>query len=403
MAEMAGSDWYEGDGVFPIQWLRRAAEQKWIHSDAPLPGASFQPASLDLRLGERAHRLRCSFLPTGRPIEERLAELSMGEIDLRDGDILERDRPYLVPLLEELKLPPGVRAKANPKSSTGRLDVLTRVITEHGRGFDEIPGGYHGPLWLEVVPLSFTVRVKTGLSLTQLRLVVGDAGCSEREIRELHAREPLLLRKGKPVPDPEFRTTRDGGFFLGVDLGKPFDVVTAFKAKKNSALLDMSREDYPPEEFWEELHLDEGRLILEPSEFYLLLSLEEVRIPPGFAGDMTAYDPTSGELRTHYAGFFDPGFGHGELSAGSRAALEVRAHDVAFLIETGQPVCKLVVERMAEAPEETYGGRIGSSYQDQVTTLSKHFLERAVPGFRRGHQLTLSKAIEERKPSSREP
>ena len=386
--------WVEGDGVFPVQWLERAVADGWIGAGRSIPSESLQPASLDLRLGERAYRLQCSFLPTGRPIEERLKELSMGELNLAEGEgILERDRPYLIPLEEELRLPPGVRARANPKSSTGRLDVLTRVITERGRGFDEIPEGYRGPLYLEVVPLSFTVRVRAGLALTQLRLIAGDARCTEQEVRELHARTPLLYHRGRPVPDPDFRTTRDGGFFLGVDLGRPTEIATAYKARKNSQLLDMSRDDYAPREFWDEIALDQEKLVLEPSEFYLLLSLESVRIPPGFAGDMSAYDPTNGELRTHYAGFFDPGFGHeGDVSQGARAALEVRAHEVAFLIETGQPVAKLVLERMAEEPTRLYGGEIGSSYQGQVTTLSKHFLGRADPRYRRGHQLRLGGA-----------
>lgn len=389
--------WFEGNGVFPIQWLRKAVAERWIHSDRTIPDESFQPASVDLRLGEKAYRLQCSFLPAERPIEERLQDFSMGEIDLRDeGGVLERNRPYLIPLLERLSLPEGVRGKANPKSSTGRLDVLTRVLTERGKGFDEVSENYHGPLYLEVVPLSFTIRVRVGLPLSQLRLMVGDSQCSGKEMRELHGRAPLLFKDRKPVSDSKFRVTRDGGFFLGVDLGRPEEIATAYRARRNSQLLDMSRTDYPAEDFWDVVHLSEERLILEPSDFYLLLSREAVCIPPEFAGEMTAYDPTSGELRTHYAGFFDPGFGFNEeMPSGSRAALEVRAHDVAFLIETGQPVCKLVLERMAEAPEQLYGPEIGSSYQDQVTTLSKHFLGQAVPGYRRGHQLTLRPSVEE--------
>ncbi len=362
----------EGRGVFPIQWLEAAAESGLIHAETAIPAANFQPASLDLRLGAVAYRLQCSFLPSHAPVEARLEALSMGEIDLRQGDgILEMNRPYLIPLLEELDLPEDVHARANPKSSTGRLDVFTRVITDEGQAFDDIRPGYRGKLYLEVVPLSFTVRVREGLTLNQLRLSRGHTQFSDAEVRELHAATPILFRNGVPA-DPRVRA---GGVFLSLDLEPDRAGSVGFRAKRNSQLVDMSRTDHAPLDFWEPVRGEHGGVVLEPEDFYLLLSSESVRIPPTAASEMTAYDPTSGELRTHYAGFFDPGFGHAAEggTVGSRAALEVRAHDVPFLVEHGQPVCKLVFERMAEVPDRLYGWDLGSSYQEQTVTLSKHF------------------------------
>jgi dCTP deaminase len=381
----------EGTGVFPIQWLEQAADAGVIEADTPIPSSNFQPASLDLRLGAVAHRLQCSFLPSNAPVEARLESLSMGEIDLRQGDgILEMNRPYLIPLLERLDLPEDVHARANPKSSTGRLDVFTRVITDSGPAFDDIRPGYQGTLYLEVVPLSFTVRVREGLSLNQLRLSRGTTQFGDDEVRRLHASAPILFRGGVAVDPAELRV-RGGGVFLSLDLEPDRTGSVGFRAKRNSQLVDMSRTDHAPLDFWEPVRGEHGGVVLEPEDFYLLLSSESVRIPPVVASEMTAYDPTSGELRTHYAGFFDPGFGHHVEGGtdGSRAALEVRAHDVPFLVEHGQPVCKLVFERMAATPDRLYGWDLGSSYQDQVVTLGKHFRPKDRPGPPDSRQLKL--------------
>jgi dCTP deaminase len=369
----------DGTGVFPIQWLEAAVQDGLIRSETAIPTANFQPASLDLRLGSTAYRLQCSFLPSRARVSDRLEALSMGEIDLRQGDgILEMNRPYLIPLLEELDLPDDVQARANPKSSTGRLDVFTRVITDAGPSFDDIRPGYRGTLYLEVVPLSFTVRVREGLTLNQLRLSRGDTRFTDGEVRDLHATTPLVFRAGNPMPPGDLRV-RSGGVFLSLDLEPDADGSVGYRAKHNSQLVDMSKTDHAPLDFWEPVRGEHGGVVLEPEDFYLLLSAESVRIPPAVASEMTAYDPTSGELRTHYAGFFDPGFGHAPEggTVGSRAALEVRAHDVPFLVEHGQPVCKLVFERMAEVPDRLYGWDLGSSYQDQAVTLGKHFLRPA--------------------------
>jgi dCTP deaminase len=363
-------------GVLPAQCLRAAVQARWIDSTSLIfDDASYQPASLDLRLGTTAYRLRCSFLPGNSAVREKLADYAMGEIDLRDGTVLERNQPYLIPLVEELALPEAIRAKANPKSSTGRLDVFTRVISDQSYKFDEIVAGYHGKLFLEIVPRSFAIKLKTGLSLNQLRLLQGDTRFGDRDMQALHKVEPILYA---PDGSPEQDLAVSDGVFMSVDLRRlRQDRVVGYRAKKNSQLLDLTRiRHYDPAEFWEPVYPEsKDRIVLDPEEFYLLLSRERVRVPAQLSAEMIAYDPTSGELRTHYAGFFDPGFGvHTPGSPqGTVAALEVRAHDVPFMIEDGQKVSKLAFERMSAIPEILYGSDIGSSYFSQDTMLSKHF------------------------------
>jgi dCTP deaminase len=373
----------DGRGVFPSQMIAEAIKQGWItSSEGELPAHSIQPASLDLRLGDVAYRLRCSFLPDDEPVESALRRYEMGRIDLAGGagGILEQNRPYLVPLVEQLNLPPDVSAKANPKSSTGRLDIFTRVITDNSFMFDEVRRGYRGRLYLEIVPRTFTIRLHPGLSLNQLRLMRGHTGLADDEIRRLHAATPLLYRNGVALTGDQIAVSN--GLFMGLHLGREAgQEVIGYRAKENSELIDLSKTDhYAVRAFWEEV-LSEGsrhgaRIVLHPEKFYLLLSQDSVAIPPGYAAEMTAYDPTSGELRTHYAGFFDPGFGYDpEISAftGSRAALEVRAHDVPFAVEHGQNICKLSFEHMIEPPDRLYGFALDSNYQGQEVALSKHF------------------------------
>lgn len=366
-----------GEGVLPNQFLASAVDQGVIDAGAfKIPKANIQPASLDLRLGEVAYRIRCSFLPTDQPVERRVKDFIIDEINLHGaGVVLETGRPYLIPLKERLALPGNVRAKANPKSSTGRADVFTRVITDYGARFDEIAPGYEGGLYLEVVPLSFPVRVREDLSLNQLRLSVGRAALTDEEVREFHADAPVLFSDGVAVPPADLALA--DGLFLGLDLRGDESGRVGYRARDSAPLLDLtSTEPVEPDPFWEPVKHEEGdRLVLIPKNFYLLMSKESVSVPPSLAAEMTAYDPTSGELRTHYAGFFDPGFGYDDAGAfrGSRAALEVRAHDVPFMIEHRQRVCKLTFERMLEAPTQLYGRGIGSNYQQQTETLGKHF------------------------------
>ena len=361
----------------PIQWLHRAAREGWLRAPlTPFEPGQFQPASLDLRLGPVAYRIRSSFLPGRDAVAAKLASLNMYDIDLTSPAVLERGHAYLIPLMEELALPPGVHAKADPKSSTGRLDVFTRVITDAQPRFDDIRAGYHGKLYLEVFSRSFTIKVQAGLSLNQLRLFSGDPRLADAELRELHAADPLLYDEAdRPLAADSIYT--DGGLFLGVDIPTDPDAIVGYKAKKNSDIIDLAREAaYDPSAFWEPLyHVAHRPFILEPEEFYILASKEKVCIPPDYAAELMAYDTGSGELRTHYAGFFDPGFGHGRSAPkGTQAVLEVRPHDVPFLVEDGQLFCKLCLDRAVERPEQLYGRDLNSHYQSQSLTLSKLFL-----------------------------
>jgi dCTP deaminase len=369
------------DGVLPNQYLEAAIAAGVIEAgEFRVPTENVQPASLDLRLSETAYRIRCSFLPAGETVERRVKDFIVDEIDLhREGAVLETNRPYLIPLKERLALPPNVRGKANPKSSTGRADVFTRVITDHSARFDEIAPGYHGGLYLEVVPLSFPVRVREDLSLNQLRLAVGRAALTDAEVRAHHDVEPILYAEGQPVASDDLALA--DGLFLGLNLRGDRDGRVGYRARESAPLLDLTKTGQTePDHYWEAARREDGdRIILSPRNFYLLMSHEAVRVPPSLAAEMTAYDPTSGELRTHYAGFFDPGFGYdpqGRIT-GSTAALEVRAHDVPFMVEDRQPVCKLTFERMLEPPTLLYGQDIGSNYQGQTETLGKHFRRRA--------------------------
>lgn len=373
------ADLQSATGVLPAQRLREAIAREWmVAGQWRIPGESVQPASVDLRLGEHAWALRCSFLPdSDSTVEQKIQDLAFEQIDLRDGATLERDRPYLIPLMEELRLPDEIRAKANPKSSTGRLDVFTRVLTDRNHRFDEIAPGYHGKLYLEVVPRTFAIRVNTGLALNQVRLMSADARLSDQELLALHSESPLLYRDSRALELSELSVA--DGLFLSLDVSGSAEAIVGYRAKKNSLPIDLTKVGVLRwRDYWEPVHPERGgRIVLEPEIFYLLLSAEGVSIPPSYAAEMLAYDPTAGELRTHYAGFFDPGFGYAAHGAttGSRAALEVRARDVSFMVEHRQPVCKLAFEHMAEPPDVLYGKDIGSNYQGQLTMLSKHFLE----------------------------
>lgn len=358
----------EGAGILPSQAILRLAASGGVCAAAPFVEGQVQPASLDLRLGAVAYRVRASFLPGPRStVEERLQTLALHEIPLDRGAVLETGCVYIVPLIERLALPAAVSAAANPKSSTGRLDVFTRVITDRAAAFDTIAAGYAGPLYAEISPRTFPVLVRQGSRLSQVRFRQGAPEPDpDALIRALHAREPLVT-SGEP--------DIAGGIALTVDLtpaaqGEP----VGFRAIPHSGLIDMDRTGaLDVLDYWEPIWR-EGSLILDPDQFYILASKEAVRVPPDHAAEMTPFNPLVGEFRVHYAGFFDPGFGHrtggGE---GSRAVLEVRSHEVPFILEHGQIIGRLVYERLSEAPLAVYGQGIGSSYQRQGLKLSKHF------------------------------
>ena len=370
-------------GVLPYQSLRAAADAGWITATAPIDDKQFQPASLDLRLGPVAYQLRASFLPYRETVQARLdateagdSELVIDRITLESGATLQRGSVYLVPLLERLALPPSVRGRCNPKSTTGRLDVFTRVITDATPRFDEVAAGYRGALYLEVSPQSFPVRVQAGHSLNQLRLVSGASLLSDAELVELYRTGPLLYDDDdRPVPIE--RATFNEGLCMGIDLsGRKTGGIIGFRAHPNPPAVDLSRVDhYDAGEFWEPIKRP-GRdsYILEANRFYILVSKERIRVPPGFAAEMVVYDAGAGEIRTHYAGFFDPGFGYGDGGVlGTKVVMEVRAREVPFLVYDGQISFKVLFERLADRPGRLYGVGLGSSYQNQTLTLSKQF------------------------------
>jgi dCTP deaminase len=369
--------------ILSSQHLRAAIVEGWVTGGAYAMDATLiQPASLDLRLGEVAWPLECSFLPdSNSTVEEKVRDIRFegSEIDLGrgTGGILEKDRPYLIPLKEQLRLPPGVQAKANPKSSTGRLDVFTRVITDRNHRFDHIRDGYEGRLYLEVVPRSFAIRVKANLSLNQLRIMIGDPRLADQDLYVLHQEYPLLYMDSHAISEADLSVA--DGLFLSASIkngAHPSETTAGLRAKRTSQPIDLSSRGNNWRDYWEPVYADGKGLVLVPETFYLLMSAEGVCIPPTYAAEMMAYDPTAGELRTHYAGFFDPGFGYDPEGGrpGTRAALEVRARDVPFMVEHRQPICKLAFEDLGAEPDLLYGGAtLGSHYQGQESMLSKHF------------------------------
>ena len=337
---------------------------------APEPDADqVQPASLDLRLGEKAYRIRASFLP-GRDaaVADKLERLKLHEFDLRGGAVLETGCVYLVPLQERLALPGDIAASTNPKSSTGRLDIFTRVIADRAQGFDHVEPGYHGPLYLEISPSTFPVVVRTGSRLSQIRFRSGDAALGDAELAKLHTEQTLVA-----AAEPHIH---GGGIGLSIDLKGDADGLVGYRGKRHTGVIDVDRKAACSIlDFWEPIvNRGSADLVLDPHEFYILVSREAVHVPPDHAAEMVPFDPLVGEFRVHYAGFFDPGFGHAEAGgAGARAVLEVRSHEVPFILEHGQLVGRLVYERMAALPQHLYGSGLGSNYQAQGLKLSKHF------------------------------
>ncbi|MFA6206009.1 MAG: 2'-deoxycytidine 5'-triphosphate deaminase [Methylocystis sp.] len=362
-------------GVLSSRQIQAMADAGQIRLAAPLAHGQIQPASLDLRLGPKAYRVRASFLPgKRRSVDELLCALKYDEMSLEGGGaVLERGCFYVVPLLESLALGDAVLGAANPKSSTGRLDIFTRLITDRGDRFDEVAPGYHGPLYAEVSPRSFSVRVRTGTRLNQLRFrahaqsdsqggTLGDAALAELHRTSPLVDGPLNLRDGVVL-----RVALDADAFGGI---------IGYRAQKHTDVIDVDRIGaYRIDDYWERLPARDGRLILDPGDFYILASHERLAIPPDLAAEMAPMDAAIGEFRVHYAGFFDPGFGAGaDGRPGARAVLEVRSREVPFILEDGQFIGRLVYERMAETPESLYGQSGISNYQGQGLKLSKHFM-----------------------------
>ncbi len=361
-------------GILPDRAIRALMAAGGIVTGEPAGGdgtaarPQVQPASLDLRLGALAHRVRASFLPgPARTVESRLSDLALHALPLADGAVLETGCVYIVPLMEGLALPDDISASANPKSSTGRLDVFTRVIADNARAFDQVPAGYCGPLYLEISPRTFPVVVRTGSRLSQIRFRRGDGRLDDTALAALHAARQLASGEARFID----------GLALSIDLGGNPEGLVGFRAKRHTGVIDVDRvAAYPVLDFWEPIRRHgAAELILDPDQFYILASNEAVHVPPDHAAEMVAFDPLVGEFRVHYAGFFDPGFGHAPAGGhGSRAVLEVRSHEVPFILEHGQTIGRLVYEAMAGTPDALYGSDLQSNYQAQGLKLSKHFV-----------------------------
>lgn len=361
-------------GILPSQKIQELIDVGYIKAQNPIPGAQIQPASIDLRLGPVAYRVRASFLPgKDSTVNKKLDELLMHEIDLSKPAVLERGCVYIVPLMEELTLPSKISGKSNPKSTTGRLDIFTRLITDYGTEFEHIKAGYKGKLYVEIVPRTFSILVHEGTKLNQVRFVRGEPPPSDKKLTELDVRETLVYLEND-VPDEAMISK---GLWISIDLeaGGGSELI-GYKAKSHAPLIDLDKINYyDPLEFWEPIVSPKSKnIILNPDDFYILVSKQKVRVPPDFAAEMVAYDPSIGEFRIHYAGFFDPGFGYGKNDIkGTRAVLEVRSHEVPFVLEDGQIIGRLIYERLLEIPDKIYGEVIGSSYQSQGLSLSKQF------------------------------
>jgi dCTP deaminase len=361
-------------GILPSQEINNLIARGHISATPAIHPDHIQPASLDLRLGDIAHRVRASFLPgPGSTVESKIKNLRMARIDLTAAPILEKDCVYIIPLVEELNLPENISGKANPKSTTGRLDIFTRLITDYGTEFDRVPRGYKGRLYAEVVSRTFTVAIRAGMRLSQLRFVQGNPNTRDSTIKKLDEEQTLVyMDEESPV-----KAQLDRGLRITLNLeGAEPDEVIAYQAKRNAPVIELDKiNHYSPAEFWESHRQSAGKgLILHPGDFYILASRERVRVPPDYAAEMVPFDASDGEFRIHYAGFFDPGFGYGSSDIkGTRAVLEVRAHEVPFLMEHGQLVGRLNYMPLLTRPDKIYGTGIGSSYQQQALTLSKQF------------------------------
>jgi dCTP deaminase len=359
-------------GILPAQELLQLVHvTKEIRALDPILDEQIQPASIDLRLGATAYRVRASFLPgITSTVQDKLREFTMHEMDITQGGVLEKGCVYIVPLLEHLALKHRMTALANPKSSTGRLDIFTRVITDNGAEFDRVREAYKGPLYAEISPRTFSILVRQGSKLSQLRIRRGTPLNSDERLRELQQKFQLV---GRQLTDDQIKN----GVPITVDVhGDATDGIIGYKAKNHAGLIDVDKVGhYSAREFWDPVPAPGRRgLILDPADFYILASRESVKVPPGFAAEMIAYDTLVGEFRVHYAGFFDPGFGDPSAGGeGSKAVLEVRSYELPFVIEDGQVVGRLVYERLTGPPERLYGSGVQSNYQRQGLRLSKHF------------------------------
>jgi dCTP deaminase len=362
-------------GILPSHVLKRLLDQgREVTASEPFAPGQIQPASIDLRLGAKAYRVRASFLPgPAATVEEKLKTVFMHEVDLTNGAVLEAGSVYIVPLLERADFSARISGGANPKSSTGRIDVFTRLITDYAPSFDRVEPGYRGPLYAEICPQTFPVLVRKGSRLNQLRIRHGSPSFGDAALRRLHEQAPLV----------DSEPNIDDGLALSIDLKGSGDAHSGsgvkrigYRAKKHTGLIDVDEVGLlDPADYWEPIEANvRGDMVLDPDEFYILVSRERVAIPPDHAAEMVPFNPLVGEFRVHYAGFFDPGFGYEAGNPPSaRGVLEVRSREVPFILEHGQVIGRLVFERLTDPPPEGYGEGLGSNYQRQGLKLSKHF------------------------------
>ena len=360
----------QGTGILPYQQIKALIRDHEIWAEDDIRPEQVQPASLDLRLGPVAYRVRASFLPgESSSVAVKISQFALHEIDLRNGAVLEKDCVYVVPLLERLQLSTRISAAVNPKSSTGRLDIFTRLIVDRSRAFDEVEAGYQGMIYAEIVPRTFSVIVRQGTRLSQIRFRRGSPNTSASALRRLHEQFRLVDDDKANLRGDSIAVTLD---LLGEDRGG----LVGWKAKRHAELVDVDAKGvYEPLDFWEPISLRPGRgMVLDPADFYILATREAVVVPPDHAAEMLPSDTQVGEFRVHYAGFFDPGFGYDPAGGqGSRAVLEVRSRDVPFVLEHGQTVGWLRYEKLAAAPDRLYGGSLGSNYQGQGLQLGRQF------------------------------
>ena len=371
-------------GILPSQEIRELIQDRKILSFAPIDDAQIQPASIDLRLGNIAYRVQASFLPSrASTVKSKINDLKLAEIDLTKPTLLERDAVFVIPVVEQLALPADVSGAANPKSTTGRLDIFTRLVTEGGPEFEEhelqfeqVPKGYKGELYVEIVSRTFPIILQAGAKLTQLRFVRGNPpAATDNALERFEQTEGLVYYENGDAPA---KAALGGGVRMSIDLqGGGGSNIVAYKAKRNCPAVDLSKAGaHDAAQFWDAITAPPSkRLVLDPDDFYILASRERISVPSNWAAEMTQFDPSIGEFSVHYAGFFDPGFGYGlggEIK-GTKAVLEVRAHEVPILLEDRQIVGRLMYHKMASIPDKLYGQAIGSSYQQQGLALSKQF------------------------------
>lgn len=346
----------------------------------PLVPGQIQPASLDLRLGAKAYRVQAGFLPAhGRTVESYLPSLCMNELDLTQPQLLEKGAVYIVPLQEGLKLDADLAGSASPKSSTGRLDIFVRLVLDGVTTYDTVPAGYKGPMYLEISPLTFPIVARMGDRLSQLRLRRGDVRISDGELAKLHQQTPLMRPADMPLVS-DTGAVMNEGLWISIDLhgpGSEADPIIGYRARHHTQPVDLAKVGhYPWHLYWEPIRRSVSPLILYPEEFYIFASREGICVPPTHAAELVAYDTRIGEIRVHYAGFFDPGFGYDPAGGnhGTTAVLEVRAHDVPCVLEHGQPIGRFLYEKLLAAPEQLYGAGIGSNYAGQTLKLAKQFI-----------------------------